>query len=376
MSTTVCLTTGTLHYPQGGGHMWVSLNWALGLRAAGCDVIWLEAVMPQSPPQEVKAKAAILRARLERYGLAQSLGLFSFDGGSLERDVADGCLTLEEASQADLLLNFAYGVPESVVSAFRHSALMDIDPGLLQVWMAMGNIAVPPHDLYFTTGETVGQPGAKFPDCGIPWQYTPPPVFLPEWLPSLADPTAPYTTVSDWWGEWVCYDGEMYSNGKRDSFLDHIDLPHRTSVPLELALCLAPGEDQERFRLEKKGWKVVDAWDVTGSPDDYRSYIQGSRGELSCAKPSCMRLENAWISDRTLCYLASGKPAIVQHTGESRILPDGEGLFRFRSADDAVDAIATVEADYERHSRRARQLVEEYFDAEKVASHLLERALP
>ena len=85
---------------------------------------------------------------------------------------------------------------------------------------------------------------------------------------------------------------------------------------------------------------------------------------------------DAWISDRTLCYLASGKPAIVQHTGESRVLPDSEGLFRFRDIDEAVGALATVEADYHRHSRLARRLVEERFDAEKVIPHLLERALP
>ena len=240
----------------------------------------------------------------------------------------------------------------------------------------MGNIAVPPHDVYFTIGETVGQPGARFSDCGLPWQYTPPPVFLPEWPRSPADPGAPYTTVSDWWGEWICHDGGMYSNGKRDSFLDYVDLPRRASMPLELALCLAPGEDEERQLMEKGGWRVVNAWDATGDPDGYRSYIQRSRGETSCAKPSCMRLENAWISDRTLCYLASGKPAIVQHTGESRMLPDADGLFRFRDMDEAVQALAAVEAGYEKHSRLARELAEDCFDAGKVVPHVLERALP
>ncbi|HEV2772917.1 MAG TPA: hypothetical protein VGV57_08850 [Thermoleophilaceae bacterium] len=376
MSTTVCLTTGTLYYPQGGGHMWVSLNWALGLRAAGCDVVWLEGVTSQAPPAQTQADLAVLKGRLEAYGLADRLGLFSWEGDSLAGELLDGCLTLEEARNADLLLNLAYGVPASVVSSFGRSALVDIDPGLLQVWMSAGNLTVAEHDVYFTIGETVGRPEAKFPDCGISWHYTPPPVFLPEWAPSPPAAGAPYTTVSDWWGEWVCHDGDMYSNGKRDAFLGYVDLPRRASAPLELALCLAPGEDDERRLLEQHGWNVVGAGAVTGSPDDYRAYIQRSRGELSCAKPSCMRLENAWISDRTLCYLASGKPAIVQHTGESRVLPDSEGLFRFRDIDEAVGALATVEADYHRQSRLARRLVEERFDAEKVVPRLLERALP
>jgi glycosyltransferase involved in cell wall biosynthesis len=88
-----------------------------------------------------------------------------------------------------------------------------------------------------------------------------------------------------------------------------------------------------------------------------------------------MRLANAWVSDRTLCYLASGKPAIVQHTGPSRFLPDAEGLFRFRNLDEAARALTAAESDYERHCRQARALAEEYFDARKVLAKLLERAL-
>ena len=111
------------------------------------------------------------------------------------------------------------------------------------------------------------------------------------------------------------------------------------------------------------------------TPEQYRAYIQQSRGEFSCAKPSCMTLANAWVSDRTLCYLASGKPAIVQHTGDSRVLPDAGGLFRFRNLDEAVQAFAAVESDYERHSRLARQLAEERFDARRIVARILEQAL-
>ena len=107
----------------------------------------------------------------------------------------------------------------------------------------------------------------------------------------------------------------------------------------------------------------------------YRDYIQKSRGEFSCAKPSCMRLANAWISDRTLCYLASGKPAVVQHTGPSGFLPDGEGLFRFRTPDEAAQALRAVESDYDRHAAAARALAEAHFDAGRVVGRVLERAL-
>jgi hypothetical protein len=172
------------------------------------------------------------------------------------------------------------------------------------------------------------------------------------------------------------FQGQSYYNGKRDGFLPFLDLPRRTSKPLELAVCLAANEtdEKERVMLHERGWRVRDAHAVVSAPWDYQRYIQDSRGEFSCAKPSCVHLENAWISDRTLCYLASGKPAIVQYTGPSRFLPDAEGLFRFRSLEEAARALSTAESDYERHCRLARALAEEYFDARKVVGRVLERS--
>jgi hypothetical protein len=87
-----------------------------------------------------------------------------------------------------------------------------------------------------------------------------------------------------------------------------------------------------------------------------------------------VKLQNAWVSDRTLCYLASGKPAIVQHTGPSAILPDAEGLFRFTTPDQAATHLEFVLADYARQCRLARALAEEHFDASRVVPLLLSRA--
>jgi hypothetical protein len=377
MSITVCLAAGAFAYPQGGGHLWVYLNWALGLRANGCQVIWLEVVEPETPVHEVQALTLALKCHLERYGLAECLALCSSNGESLPRAVVERCLDVEATTEAHLLLNFAYEISPQVVKRFQRSALIDIDPGLLQIWMSMGQLSVARHDMYFTIGETVGTPAARFPHCDLQWHYTPPVVSLPAWPPTPAASTAPYTTVSDWWGEWVEFQGESFNNEKRTSFLEYSNLPSHTAAQLELALCLAPGDDvnEERRFLEQRGWKIRHAWEVTSTPEQYQTYIQRSRGEFSCAKPSCMRLQNAWISDRTLCYLASGKPAVVQHTGPSRFLPDAEGLFRFRSLEEAARALEAVESDYERHCRLARQLAEEYFDARKVVGSVLERAM-
>ncbi len=376
MSLTICLApANTMAYPNGGGHLWVYLQWALGLRALGCQVIWLEVLDPGRPLEATKADVAALRERLDRYGLSESLALCSPNGAPLPQDLAGRVLDLEAAAEADLLINLWHVLSAAVVRRFRRSALIDTDPGLLQVWMTAGSVCVAPHDLYFTIGETVGTPAARFPDCGLRWLYTPPPVFLPEWPAIPPGGAAPYTTVAHWWGGDFEFNGVTYCNEKRVSFLEYIDLPTRTAVQLELALCLAEYYEEYRRLMEPKGWRLREAWDVSSTPDDYRAYVRRSRGEWSCAKPSFIALETAWVSDRTLCYLASGRPAVVQHTGPSRILPDAEGLFRFRSLDEAARALAAAEADYGRHCRLARALVEEHFDARLVVGRVVERAL-
>lgn len=382
MSETICLSANTLHYPQGGGHMWVFLNWALGLRELGFEVVWLEGIVkggwtPGS--HDLSARLAELKERLDPYGLAESIALWTSDGDPVPRDVAERSLALERAADASLLLNINYQTPAHVVARFRRSALIDIDPGLLQTWWSdcSYNFSLPPHDLFFTIGETVGQPGAKFPDLGIEWHYTPPCVALSWWRPVQTNSIAPFTTVSHWYSDnWLRDEmGNLWSNEKRTAFMPFIDLPRRTSHVLELALQLRHEDESDRLMLRQHGWRVRDAWAVASTPSSYQQYIRNSSGEFSCVKPSCVRLQNAWISDRSLCYLASGKPAVIEHTGPSRFLPDDAGLLRFRDLPEAVHCLERVAADYGTHCRRARALVEEYFDAKKVVGKVLERAL-
>ena len=387
MSITICLApANTIAYPNGGGHLWVYLQWALSLRALGCRVIWLEGVDLDDRDTSAAARrrrragdartcAAKLRARLRPFGFADALALFAINGEALPDDLAVHHIDLDTAASADLLLNLWHSQPAAVVKRFRRSALIDTDPALSQVLVTTGEIPLARHDIYFSIGETVGTPSARFPDCGLRWHYTAPPVFLPEWPEVRAGPAKPYTTVTHWWGGTFRFDGETFSNEKNVAFLEYAALPSRTAAKLELAVCLGEQRAEWQARLEPLGWKLREAWDVSATPEQYRAYIQGSRGEFSCAKPCYVQFANAWISDRTLCYLASGKPAVVQHTGTSCFLPDGEGLFRFRSMDEAVRALAAIEADYERHCRSARSLAEQYFDGRKVVAHVLETAM-
>ena len=376
MSITVCIApVRTLEYPEGGGHLWEYLNWALGLRAIGCNVIWLEAVAANSPLAEVQVNVSALKLRLERYDLANCLALYSSDETTPLDAAAMQCMDLDAAARADLLLEFRYDTPLHVVKRFRRSALLDIDPGLSQAWINKGRINLTPHDVYFTTGETVGRPGTQIPDLGLNWIYTSPCVALDWWPVREATADAPFTTVAHWYaGGWLEDDAHAHLDDKRSGFLPFLDMPELIDHPFQLALDLLP-EDEQRIALEGRGWSVVDAHSVAATPWNYQRYIQDSCGEFSCAKPACLKLENAWLSNRTLCYLASGKPAVVQHTGTSRFLPDDSGLFRFRSLQEATRCVKQIVADYESQCKFARSLAQDYFDATQVTGVLLEKAL-
>ncbi len=363
-----------MSYPEGGGHRWVYLNWALGLRAVGCEVVWLESVDPQLPEAERDRFVAALKGHLRPYGLAERVALCSSTEQLLPKSGAAEWLELEAAAEAELLVNMAYDIRPDVVKRFRRSALLDIDPGLLQIWVSQGAISLAPHDVYFTTGETVGTPRARFPDLGLAWEHTRPAVAL-DWWPRQPGPAgAAFTTVTHWVDAWMEDDTGSYSNSKRDGFLPFLELPRHTREKLELAVSL--GDDEpERQLLLSHGWSLRDPYTVTSTPWDYQRYIQNARGEFSCVKPSCVRLQNGWMSDRTVCYLASGRPAVVQHTGPSTYQPDGAGLFRFRDLPEAVRCLEAVAADYERQCDLARTLAEEHFDARKVVTQVLEKVL-
>jgi hypothetical protein len=381
MTPTVCLSPGTVAYPQGAGHLWAYLNWALSLQAIGCRILWLEDVgglVESRPAAQAAQDVATLAVRLERFGLGSALALTDFRGKPVGAGLAGDRLDLDAAAAAsDLLLDFTYEAPRAVVARFRRSALVDLDPGLVQIGMARGDLRVERHDEYFTIGETVGTPEARFPDGGVRWQHTPPPVFLGAWDPLAPLPGSAYTTVTNWWGEWILVDGQSVDNEKRTAFMPLLDLPRRVPAPLELALTPDDHTMHTDARLfEQHGWTIRDAWEACGTPERYRDYIRSSRGELSAAKASCRLLANAWISDRTVCYLASGRPAVVEHTGPSRILPDADGLLRFRDVEEAAAAIQAVEADPEHHARSARELAEAHFDGERLVAAVLERALP
>ncbi len=416
MVTVVISPHGVVNAPDVGGHFWVYMQYAQGLLRSGCDVYWLERFQNTRDRTHDAAMVRDFMNRMELFGLAQKVILYTQHqraGGSHYEVIGMLQSKAEEVwRNADLLLNFYYAIDPELLSRFRRTALVDIDPGLLQFWISAGQLVVPKHDLYLTTGETVGRPSALFPDCGLSWVRIRPPVCLDLWPYTPNQECRNFTTVSSWWGgngrgEFVTNGKDIfYENNKRVTFLDFVELPRMTGQSLELALCMGTGDAigtdpsaqtqscpidvptarepdsrpyisdaEDRKALESYGWSVRLAQEVARTPELYQTYIQSSRGEFSCAKPSCMRFQNAWVSDRTLCYMATGKPVVVQDTGASACLPNGEGMFRFSTLEEAAHALDALNEDYIRHCRAARDIVEAYFDAKKISERILNSAL-
>jgi hypothetical protein len=356
MSLKVCLSTArTLLYPQ-GGYLWIFINWALGLRSCGCEVTWLDVVPPTLAVDEVALRYEHLRRTLRLFDLDANFVVDFLSCEDFSGRLDEAALPcLKNFDRFDLLVDLRYNLPERLLANFRRTVLINIDPGEYELALAQGAYPEPKHDLLFSIGETTIRSSAH-----RDWLHTPPCVFLDEWPFTLGSSDAPWTTVAHWWA-------------KREAFSDFMTIPSKVRARFELALNVEHKEEQER--IESYNFKVHDAHKIVSNPLAYRSFIQNSAGEFSCAKPNYTKLRTAWVSDRSVCYLATGRPCVVQHTGPSSFLPADNGLHRFSDLNDAVKAIETVVANYESEARAARSLAEEFFDAHKVCSSLLERAL-
>ncbi len=376
MGLTICLTAGALYYPDGGGNLWLYLNWALSFKSIGCRVIWLEAVHKKTPVDKLNVLVANLKDRLSSFGVADNIALWQSDGESLPQDRLCGCWDIDYAWQkSDLLLNQHYAMPVEVLSNFARTALLDIDPGQVQAWVKNGVLTIEKHDFYFSIGENVPPTYVSSLNTTVSWLHTPPCVSLEAWPVTKSDDDAAFTTISHWYSAWDEEDGELYANGKKDGFLPYLSLPSYSKEPLELCIYLGENSQEERGMLENLGWRVSESNVITSSAAKYQQYIQQSYGEFSCAKPAYVRMQNAWVSDRTICYLASGKPVVLQDTGPSSFLPQDEGYLRFNDLPSAIKCLEKVAGDYEKHCASARALAEEYFDGRKVTRNLLDKVM-
>jgi hypothetical protein len=368
-------------YPTGGGNFWVPLQYLLGFRALGVDAHWLEVLWGGGDADRTTTVARMFRAEVERLGVADAVTLVVFPGatrddppGPVEHHGMDAA-ELRAHARDSVLLNLADSITQPLRADFARTALLDLDPGPFQLWARDYDLGVGSHDVHLTIGQNLGATDSPVPLGGVEWRKFWPPVHLPAWPLQDDAPAAPYTTVTQWWtNQYAFLDGETYDCNKRPGFVEVIELPGRVPVGLELAANLHPAETDDRELLARHGWRLADPAAVAGSPDAFRRYVQRSRGEFSCAKPAYVKARPGWVSDRTICYLASGRPCVVEATGAENHLPRSAGLRFFTTPDEAADALLAIEADYAAASRAARALAEEVFATRVVLPRLLDDA--
>ena len=369
------------NYPTGGGNFWVPLQYLLGLRALGVEAYWLELLWPQANVERARRFVSAFQRHMEALGVTDWVTIVLFpdhernDPPGREESFGAPAQDLWARARSGLLLNLAHSVPASLRGRFARTVLFDIDPGLFQLWAHDHELGVGSHDAYLTIGQNLGAPDCPVPLGDVPWQRVWPAVHLPAWPEQPAIQAARYTTVTQWWSDaWTVMGNDVIEGHKRTSFLRVLELPRRVPVQLELAANIHPEETEDRKLLTSEGWHLRDPALVAGTPESFRRYVQQSRGEFGCAKPSYVRTRPGWVSDRTVCYLASGRPCVVEATGAESHLPPSAGLRFFRTLDEAAECLRAVERDYAAAARAARGLAEEVFAAREVMPTILKAA--
>jgi len=372
------LCTGLLvRYPL-GGQCWHHLQYLVGFRLLGHEVVFCEEYgWPDScydPARDVMTAdprygVAFTQDLLDRHGLGDRWCYLAENGtayGMPRERLAEFC----RACDLHVNLSNVNWIPE--LEHCRRRVLVDTDPVFTQIGAhGLGKPASWYHAL-FTYGENVHQAGCDMPTGGVRWLPTRQPVALDLWPVEKGDPSAALTTVLNLAsGGDAEYEGRVYG-GKNRELARFLDLPGRTGELMELAVGVPLAT---RERLLAGGWRLADPLEVTRTPWSYQRYLRASRGEFSIAKHAYVSTRCGWFSDRSSGYLASGRPVIVQDTGFSRFLPCGTGLLPFETPGEAVAAIRRVREDYDTQCAAARHIAEEFFDARRVLTDLLGRSL-
>jgi hypothetical protein len=354
-----------------GGHAWVFLQYLLGFRKLGLDVLFLDQLTPNMRVGE--AGCAYLDSVMTAFGFPGDYCLLSSDGtalGGIARSEA-----LDRTRDSILLLNVTgYLDDEEFLEAARRRVYLDIDPGFAQMWRELGlHDAFAGHDAFVTIGENIGRPDCRIPTCGLDWIVTRQPVVLERWR-TQADGGGVFTSIGAWRGPFapVEFEGETYGLRVHE-FRKFAELPRRTGEEFELALDIHEDETADLDLLRRTGWHLVPPQTVAGSPDQYRDYIGWSRAEFMVAKNMYVETRGGWFSDRSACYLASGKPVLAQDTGLRSLYSTGEGLLTFSTLDEAASGVEAISTNYSRHAMAARQIAEELFDSDKVLTALLDK---
>jgi hypothetical protein len=366
-----------------GGMAWHHLQYVLGLARMGHDVRFIEDSDDYPScydPQRGVVSAdptfglGFAAAAFDRLGLSDRWAYH--DAHTHHWHGTAGESILDWLARADLVLNVSGVNPLRPWLRERPiRALIDTDPVFTQIRHLTDPAArarAAEHNAFFTFGENIPSGRSSVPADGFSWQATRQPVVLDAWPVSPAPPGGRFTTVMQWDSYPAReHEGRRYGM-KSESFGPYLDLPKRCGSPLELAVG-SPSAPRELLR--ERGWIVADPLEATRDPWTYQQYLRDSRAEFGVAKHGYVAAWTGWFSERSACYLATGRPVLVQDTGFTDWLPTAGGVVPFRTADEAVAGVREIECRYEFHARTARSLAIEIFDSDKVLSRLIERAM-
>ena len=365
--------------PWQGGASWAVLQYILGLRQLGHEVYFVEpidakAIRPTGARLEDSQNATYFRQIIDQFGLQSTSSLVL--GGTRTAVGLDYEQLRQATKTMDVLLNISGMMQDPELSAaIPVRVYLDLDPAFNQLWQAVQGIDMrfEGHTHFVTIGQSLGQPNCEIPTCGRLWLKTFQPVVLNHWPKADTVTYDGLTTIANWRGYGsIEYQGRFYGQ-KVHSLREFLALPTLTRQQFLLALAIHQDETRDLAALKANGWQLLDPLQVAGSPALYQKFIQGSKAEFGIAKSGYVVSRCGWFSDRSACYLASGRPVIAQETGFSQYLPTGQGLFSFRTTQDVLVAIEQLNRDYPGHARQARSLAEEFFDSDKVLSRLLEQ---
>lgn len=363
--------------PRQGGAAWVVLQYLLGLRGLGHEVHFVEAIpadaiQPEGAALSDSYNASCFRHMVNRFELGQAATLVQ-DG--IKETVGRSYEELRRlTANCDVLLNLSGMLRDhELTGSIPHRVYVDLDPGFTQLWHVVEglDVGLEGHNHFVTIGMTLGEPECPVPTGNIDWLKTLQPIVIDQWPVSQRAPRHPLTTIANWRGYGsVEFEGRFYGQ-KAHSLRPFFCLPERTNEKLALALAIHTGERSDLEQLNRHGWQLLDPDEVAGTPDAFRTFVQDSRAEFGIAKSGYVAANCGWFSDRSICYLASGRPVLAQETGFSPFLPSGEGLLAFETEEDVLRGIEQLDRDYAKHCRAARKIAEEYFDAGRVLSRLL-----
>ncbi|MEJ7783744.1 MAG: hypothetical protein WKF96_03000 [Solirubrobacteraceae bacterium] len=362
-------------YPV-GGVTWCALQYIAGFQRLGYDVFYLEDTGECNFDPTTNAIAtdpsyavSYLREHLASVGLQDRWAYVDYEGGYHGRTRAE---VIKACTDADLMVNVSGGCWFAREEyAGLPKIFIDTDPGFTQQAIADAGDSwyrdvFDAHDALFTFALAVNSPHCSLAPTPFTWHPTVQPVVIDYW-PLVPPPDdAPFTTILSWTID--SFPG--MGKGKGDELLRMIDLPARTGESILLAVAGRPPSDV----LLEHGWELTDAVQATRDPATYRRFVQSSKAELGFAKAMYVETHSGWFSDRTQCYLASGRPALVRETGFSDFLPVGEGLLSFDSVDGILAGVEEINGNYAHHAERARAFAVEHFEAERVLGSLLATA--